>query len=159
MRYDFKIKHNGKEITTKGTKKYQGIWELKNFITFLRESANISYEQIELMTDISPERFKNMENGNIEITYNDFRALQKVFKFPRKTLQLFNNQEKPIWATRIKEMRSIYNYTQQQVSEALGISQGTYAGYETGRHEPDLETMSKIADLYKVSIDYLLGRY
>ncbi|QHJ74707.1 transcriptional regulator [Lactobacillus phage JNU_P1] len=34
----------------------------------------------------------------------------------------------------------------------------TYANYEYGRREPDLETTTKLAKLFNVSTDYLLGR-
>ena len=53
-----------------------------------------------------------------------------------------------------------YRYNGQNLLDGvLGIAQTTYAGYETGRYEPDLETLTKIADYYKISIDYLIGRY
>ena len=34
----------------------------------------------------------------------------------------------------------------------------TYANYEYGRREPDFETTKKLANLFNVSTDYLLGR-
>lgn len=60
---------------------------------------------------------------------------------------------------KLKEIRKQHNLTQQQIAEYLGVTQSTYAYYETGRNEPDLETLKKIADFYKCSTDYLLGRY
>lgn len=51
------------------------------------------------------------------------------------------------------------NKTQAEVAEKLHISRTAYAGYESGRNEPDLKTLVKIADLYGVSLDYLAGRY
>ncbi len=33
----------------------------------------------------------------------------------------------------------------------------TYANYEYGRREPDVETMKKLAKLYNVTVDYLVG--
>jgi len=49
--------------------------------------------------------------------------------------------------------------TQEDVAKKLDISRTTYAGYEKGYHEPDIETLIKIADLFETSIDYLVGRY
>ena len=60
---------------------------------------------------------------------------------------------------KLKEIRKQHNLTQQKVAEHLGITQSTYAYYETGRNEPDLETLKKLADLYNCSLDYLVGRY
>lgn len=59
----------------------------------------------------------------------------------------------------LKELRQNKSLTQTQISEQLGIAQTTYAGYETNKHEPDLKMLIKIADLYKISLDYLTGRY
>ena len=49
--------------------------------------------------------------------------------------------------------------TQQETATAIGIAQTTYAGYETGRHEPSIEILIRLADIYKVSMDYITGRY
>lgn len=64
-----------------------------------------------------------------------------------------------ILAERLKEKRAKKKFTQKDVAELLGISQSTYAYYESGRNEPDLETLKKIADIYETSLDYLAGRY
>lgn len=59
---------------------------------------------------------------------------------------------------KLKELRKEKGMTQKILSEKIGISQTTYAGYETGEHTPALEILIKIADIYKVSLDYLTGR-
>ncbi|MDE6059110.1 MAG: helix-turn-helix domain-containing protein [Clostridia bacterium] len=59
---------------------------------------------------------------------------------------------------KLLEQRTLYGYTQRQVAEHLGISQPSYIRYENGSSEPTLENLVKIADLYEVSVDYLLGR-
>lgn len=59
----------------------------------------------------------------------------------------------------LKKLRKQKELSQKDLSKILGIAQTTYAGYETGKHEPDLKTLTKIADYYMVSIDYLIGRY
>ena len=60
---------------------------------------------------------------------------------------------------RLKEKRKRANLTQEKVAQILGISRSTYAYYETGKNEPDLKALIKLADLYETSIDYLTGRY
>lgn len=64
-----------------------------------------------------------------------------------------------IIAIKIKELRKNHNLTQKEISEKLNIAQTTYAGYETGKHEPNTETLLKIAELFNCSVDYLIGRY
>lgn len=59
---------------------------------------------------------------------------------------------------RIKELRTKAHITQIEFSKMCNISQGALSGYETGRYEPDLNTLSKMADYFNVSIDYLLCR-
>ncbi|KRL76642.1 hypothetical protein FC36_GL001885 [Ligilactobacillus equi DSM 15833 = JCM 10991] len=44
------------------------------------------------------------------------------------------------------------------MAEKLGIKMQTYANYEYGRRQPDFDILSKLAGLYEVTTDYLLGR-
>lgn len=62
-------------------------------------------------------------------------------------------------ADRLKELRKEKGMTQKEVAEKINISQSAYAFYETAKKEPKIETLKKIADLFKVSLDYLTGRY
>lgn len=59
----------------------------------------------------------------------------------------------------ITKLRLDTGLTQKEVSQLVGVAQTTYAGYETGRHEPSVEMLIKLADAYKVSMDYITGRY
>ncbi|MCD5445402.1 helix-turn-helix transcriptional regulator [Lactobacillus delbrueckii subsp. lactis] len=43
------------------------------------------------------------------------------------------------------------------MSSAIGVPMSTYANYEYGRREPDMETIKKLAKLYNVTVDYLVG--
>lgn len=64
-----------------------------------------------------------------------------------------------ILATRLKEERKKVGLTQKQIADQLGITREAYTMYETEKTTPTLETLKKIADLYKTSVDYLIGRY
>ena len=59
---------------------------------------------------------------------------------------------------RLKYQRLSHGYTQQQIADYLGISRPTYTLYETGNREPTKLALMKLADLYHVTVDYLLGR-
>lgn len=48
--------------------------------------------------------------------------------------------------------------TQEEIAFKLGLSRARYSHYENDRVEPDTETLNKMADLFDVTIDYLLGR-
>lgn len=63
------------------------------------------------------------------------------------------------FSERIKQERKKAKLTQEEVAKQLGITRAAYTLYETGKTQPSLETAKKLADLYKVSLDYLTGRY
>lgn len=62
-----------------------------------------------------------------------------------------------ILATRMKELRLASGLRQIDVAQALGIGIPTYCRYEYGQREPSPTTLVKMAKLYQVSTDYLLG--
>ena len=59
---------------------------------------------------------------------------------------------------RLKQIREENNLTQKQVAEGSGIPLRTYQRYENGEREPSISTLIALADYFKVSTDYLLGR-
>ena len=59
---------------------------------------------------------------------------------------------------RIREMREDHDLTQREVAEMLGMSQTGYSKYETGTNDIPTAVLIKLADFYKTSVDYLLGR-
>ena len=59
---------------------------------------------------------------------------------------------------RFKIMRESELLTQQQVANALFCSQRTYSYYELEEHDIPTHILIRLADLYNVSIDYLLCR-
>ncbi len=59
---------------------------------------------------------------------------------------------------RLRQLRKSRGYTQVSLQMKTGIEQSLLSKYETGERIPPTETLIKLADLYDVSIDYLLGR-
>ena len=47
--------------------------------------------------------------------------------------------------------------TQQQLADQLSIRQNTYSQYESGQRQLPLDALVRLAKLYNVSVDYLLG--
>lgn len=58
----------------------------------------------------------------------------------------------------ITTLRKRKKMTQEEVAKYLHITQSTYQHYENERAEPNISTLCKLADLYNVSLDYLVGR-
>lgn len=57
---------------------------------------------------------------------------------------------------RIRDLREDHDLTQQQLADAIGITQRKYSYLETGTQQLTDEILVKLADYYHVSIDYLL---
>ena len=54
-------------------------------------------------------------------------------------------------------MRKSHGFTQLEVAQELKINHQNLSHYETGKREPDLETLAMLADFYGVSTDFLIG--
>ena len=59
---------------------------------------------------------------------------------------------------RIRDLREDNDLTQKQMGEILSCSQRVYSNYERGELDIPTETLIKLADFHKVSVDYLLNR-
>lgn len=59
---------------------------------------------------------------------------------------------------RIKKLRKQNGWYQKDIANKLNVKSNTLSGYENGTRSPDPDMLMKIADLYGVSVDYLLGR-
>jgi transcriptional regulator with XRE-family HTH domain len=62
------------------------------------------------------------------------------------------------YGNRIAQLRDRRGYTQEELAGLLGISRAALSHYEKNRRKPDFATLTKIADLFQVSVDYLVGR-
>lgn len=58
---------------------------------------------------------------------------------------------------RLKMLIKERKLTQKQIANDLGIPASTFSGYVQGFSEPSLDTLIRLADYFKVSVDYLLG--
>lgn len=64
-----------------------------------------------------------------------------------------------ILSERLKQERKNSKLTQEQVSKLLNMTRPAYTQYETDVTTPSVETLIKLANIFKVSMDYLSGRY
>ncbi len=56
----------------------------------------------------------------------------------------------------IKKQRNNLGFTQAEIAEKLHVTRQTISNWEQGKSYPDLDTLVKISDIYKISIDTLL---
>lgn len=60
--------------------------------------------------------------------------------------------------TRIRDLREDNDLTQKDIAEVLSVDQSTYSDYENGKINIPVESLMKLADYYKTTMDYLVGR-
>lgn len=59
---------------------------------------------------------------------------------------------------RIKTLRTSNELTQKQLADAICVSEVSLQRFEYGSSRPSLDTLIVLADLFDVSLDYLVGR-
>lgn len=57
----------------------------------------------------------------------------------------------------LREARLKSGLSQKELSENIGVAKSTYSLYESGKREPNVDTIKKIASILNVSADTLLG--
>ena len=62
------------------------------------------------------------------------------------------------YGEKLRYLRSRRGLSQKELTDRLQINRSTYARYETSATQPDFDTLSRLADFFDVTIDYLLGR-
>ncbi len=62
-----------------------------------------------------------------------------------------------IFANRLKELRKSENMSQTQLAKIIGIAQSNVSDWENDVSRPEYENLIKIAKIFDVSTDYLLG--
>ena len=163
MRYETTVRYRDKFVNFKVTRKdISGEYELPQFLKAVRESYKSTIEQVHMITDFPTEECEKMENGELIITKAFLKNFAAAYKLPSKIVRIANDDisnENYELTSRLYELRTRANKTQGEIAKEIGVARTTYACYESGQNEPDLKTLLKIADLYKVSLDYLAGRY
>lgn len=66
-------------------------------------------------------------------------------------------ERKELFRKRLCNLRAARQLSQKKVADALGISTVGYQYYEYGRKMPSFDTLPKLAEVFDVSSDYLLG--
>ncbi|MEQ2871172.1 helix-turn-helix transcriptional regulator [Ligilactobacillus ruminis] len=59
---------------------------------------------------------------------------------------------------RIRDLRKQKRMSQTELAKSAGVSQTTVTAWETGKAEPSSSAVARLADIFNVTTDYLLGR-
>ncbi|HDK7218151.1 TPA: helix-turn-helix transcriptional regulator [Clostridium botulinum] len=63
-----------------------------------------------------------------------------------------------MFGDRLKELREEKEMTQEELGKLLNVSRQTISGYEAGAIEPSISNLVKLANIFNISLDYLLCR-
>ncbi|MBQ3265899.1 MAG: helix-turn-helix transcriptional regulator [Ruminococcus sp.] len=58
---------------------------------------------------------------------------------------------------KLRDLRKLHKLSQKELGSLVGLSESTISLYETGKREPDLATLKKLANYLNVTVDELLG--
>ena len=58
---------------------------------------------------------------------------------------------------RLRELRKKCGITMKELGATIGVAESTISQYETGKRQPDYETLLKLGEYFGVTTDYLLG--
>lgn len=75
----------------------------------------------------------------------------------RKRTSEARSPEYELLGKNLTEARTALDISQAEAARRIGISQGTYSGYETGTRRIKLPMLRRIADVYGVTVDWLIG--
>ena len=57
----------------------------------------------------------------------------------------------------LKDIRIKNKYNQEDIAEQLGVTKQTISNWEKGKRTPDIDSLIKLANIYQVTLDSLIG--
>lgn len=163
MNYPVTVRYNNKTVNFKVSKsQLSGTFKLHDFLKHVRCIYQHEIETVHMLLDWPTEECLQMENNEIPITQEYLKEFAIQYHLPKKLAKIGiepNKERQLELGARLYQLRNKNLKTQLEVAYAIDVARTTYAGYETGQNEPDIKTLIKLADLYGVSLDYLVGRY
>lgn len=130
-------------------------------IKHLRKSNNMTLDEVADKISCAKNTISRYENNLRTPKINTLIELANIFNV---SLDYFDNSfcnssiSTINFGDRLKLLREDLGLTQKELASVLLISPSTIGMYEQNYRMPDSEMLIRIADLFKVSVDYLLGR-
>ncbi len=117
----------------------------------LRKKNHLTQKDVAKVLGVSSRTYANYEN---EFTQPDINLLIELSDFYNVSVDYLIGKTE---ITQLKKIRQEKGYSQEEIAKKINISQSNYSKYELGKIEPNIELLIKLADIFNVSIDYLLG--
>ena len=125
----------------------------------LRKRDGITQTEFAKEFNVSAGTIGNWETGAREPDYQTLLRIADFFGVSADYL-LGHDENSSVTpaVTKFRELRIARGIQQKDLAIKLGVPANTYNQWETGKRDPDYQHLSKIADYFGVSVDYLLGR-
>lgn len=133
-----------------------GICDCGNTIKELRTEAGMTQEELGMLLNVQNAAVSKYESCKVPLTGETLLKLSKIFNVSTDYL-LGAEEGNTMIGGKIAELRKEQGLNQKELAKKIGVSRSALSLYEIDRREPDLETVKKIASLFGVTTDYLLG--
>lgn len=101
----------------------------------------------------------NYRNGNVNIYFDNLAGfIPNHYRYGKIINKKNGDRMGTSFPERLKQLREEKEWTQEYLGKLLGFSDATINRYEKGLRSPEPETLSKLADIFNTTTDYLLGR-
>ena len=124
----------------------------QNIADYLQVSRG-TYSMYELGTNIIPLKLLDKLSLKYEVPIDYLVGLSNTKSNNNITAMNYNEMCK-----RLKELRKKNNLSQEQIADILNITQSHYATYENGHNTIPITRLITLAQLYKTSVDYIMGK-
>lgn len=120
----------------------------------VREEMGLTLVECGKKAGISYTHISEIERGNV---CPSLKTLEKLANALNKPLSFFLKGDVPTTlGERLRKLREAQGLTQVKLASQVGISDSLIAQIETGKVQPSLNTLEKLADTFGVSVDYFL---
>ncbi|AEE97615.1 helix-turn-helix domain-containing protein [Mahella australiensis] len=131
----------------------------------LRQQRKLTLRDLSQKAGISISFLSDIENGRSNPSLKRLSELAEVLGTTvsyllgedEPNIVSDNNTAMEI-ANRLKELRKQRKWSVAETAEKLGLSEQYYHDLEEGNRQPDIKLTKKLADIFNVSADYLIGR-
>lgn len=130
----------------------------------LLQIRNTTAYQVCKATGIASSTISDWKNGKSTPKQDKLKKIADYFGVTLDYLMTGEESETPKLESevntvvRIKALRKEKGLTQQELADMLNVAGNTLGYWENGHYEPDLKALIKLADIFDVSVDYIIGR-
>ena len=131
----------------------------------LRKQSGLKQKEIAEQLNITTGGYSNYERNfslpsceKLVLLANIYHTTLQYIITGEQDTKCYDEENFCPFPQRLCELRERKNMTQQQTADLLGIRKATYQGYEYDKYEPKLDKLLKLAELFDVTLDELMGR-